>query len=154
MAEVTIQFKDDFGCFMPIEEKHKIEEFLEKYQEEIPGLQDKFYVEDEEGLLILHTLKDYFLSTRDGDNFTRSIINLLSSISENSHNKPQFSLGGCALSKDFFKDLKGVCEEINFSATVEVVGQPGYYDVTYELADDGWNIPYCDYYEEDTDESW
>jgi alpha-amylase/alpha-mannosidase (GH57 family) len=154
MAEVTVQFKDDFGCFMSIDEKHKIEEFLEKYQKEIPDLHDSFYVEDEEGFYILHTLKDIFLSTRDSDNFTKSIINLLSSISENSNNKPQFSLGGSVLSKDFFKDLKEVCEDICFSVTVEVVGQPGYYDVTYEIADDGWNVPYCDYYEEDTDERW
>jgi len=154
MAEVTIQFKDDFGCFMSIDEKHQIENFLEKYQKEIPELHDSFFVENEEGFLILQTLEDHFLSTRYVDNFSRSIINLLSSISENSDNKPQFSLGGSALSKDFFWDLKKVCEDISFSVVVEVVGQPGYYDVTYEIADDGWNIPYCDYYEEESDDRW
>ncbi|MDB4605328.1 hypothetical protein OAH02_01405 [Flavobacteriaceae bacterium] len=154
MAEVTVQFKDDFGCFKEIDEKIAVDKFLDEFKNEIPVLSDSFYIQDEDGLLVLQTLEGQFLSTRDNDELSKSLINFLSTISNNSENSPSFSLGGSNLSKEFFKNLYEICDDISFSVTVVVVGYPGYYDVTYEIAEDGWNVPYCDFYEEDGDEDW
>jgi hypothetical protein len=82
------------------------------------------------------------------------LINLLSTISESSDNLPDFGLGGTNLSKEFFKELYSICDDICFSVTASVVGQSGYYDVTYEITENGWNIPYCDFYEEDENDEW
>ncbi len=153
MAEVTVQFKDDFGV-MPKEDKKEIlDNFIEKYKNEIPSLSDIFYEEDGDELSIFHSLKEHFLSTRDRDELSTTLINLLSTISESSDNDPP-ELGGAGLSKEFFKDLYSICEDIYFSVTAIVVGYPGYYDVTYEITENGWNIPYCTFYEEDGEEQW
>ena len=63
-------------------------------------------------------------------------------------------MGGHNLSKEFFKELFSICCDICFSVTVEVVGQAGYYDVTYEITENGWDILYCDFYEEDDENIW
>jgi len=154
MAEVTVQFKDDFGV-MPKEDKKEIlDNFIEKYKNEIPSLSDIFYEEDGDELSIFHSLKEHFLSTRDRDELSTTLINLLSTISESSDNFPEFGLGGTNLSKEFFKELYSICDDICFSVTVSVVGQSGYYDVTYEITENGWNIPYCTFYEEDENDEW
>ena len=153
MAEVTVQFKDDFGCVLDNDQKEILDDFIEKYKNEIPSLSDIFYLEEDDELLVLHTLEDHYLSTRDRDELSTTLINLLSTISESSDNDPP-ELGGAGLSKEFFKDLYSICEDIYFSVTAIVVGYPGYYDVTYEITENGWNIPYCTFYEEDGEEQW
>jgi len=154
MAEVTVQFKDDFGCILENDQKEILDNFIEKYKKEIPSLCDMFYVEEDDELFVLHTLEDHYLSTRDRDELSTTLINLLSTVSESSDNFPDFGLGGTNLSKEFFKELYSICDDICFSVTVSVVGQSGYYDVTFEITEKGWNIPYCDFYEEDENDEW
>lgn len=154
MAEVNIQFKDDFGCFKEKDEQFLLDDFLDKFKDEIPGLSDSFYLASKDGILVLHTLENHFLSTHYNDELSKSLINILSTISNSSENIPPFELGGSSLSEEFFKNLYEICDDISFSIIVSVVGYPGYYDVTYEITKDGWNVPYCTFYEEDRDGDW
>ena len=171
MAEVTVQFKDDSGCLLETDianAKIALDKFLDEFKNEIPGLSDSFYkaeyieervyptftVPGHDGLYVLTELDDQFISTRDDDELSKTLINFLSTISNNSENEVEFSLGGSNLSKEFFKNLYEICDYFSVYFIVCVVGYPGYYDVTYEIAEDGWNVPYCDFYEEDGDEDW
>ena len=154
MAQVVVQFKDDFGCFLDLDQKQNLDRFIEKFKNEIPGLSDICYKQENDELAVLKTLEDYYLSTSDRDELSTTLINLLSTISNQSKNNPSFSLGGHNLSKEFFKELFSICCDICFSVTVEVVGQAGYYDVTYEITENGWDILYCDFYEEDDENIW
>jgi len=169
MAEVTVQFKDDSGGLLETDianAKIALDKFLDEFKNEIPGLSDSFYkaeyIEEwvmngitypgHDGLLVLTELDDQFISTRDDDELSKTLINFLSTISNNSENEVEFSLGGSNLSKEFFKNLYEICDEIAFDFTVCVVGYPGYYDVRYEIAEDGWNVTSCTFYEEDGDQ--
>jgi hypothetical protein len=169
MAEVTVQFKDDSGCLLETDianAKIALDKFLDEFKNEIPGLSDSFYkaeyieervyptfnVPGHEGLLVLTELDDQFISTRDDDELSKTLINFLSTISNNSENEVEFSLGGSNLSKEFFKNLYEICDDISIDFIVVVVGYPGYYDVQYEIAEDGWNVTYCTFYEEDGDQ--
>jgi len=165
MAEVTVQFKDSNGFFIDAEDtdianaKIALDKFLDEFKNEIPGLSDSFYGQSTkvestkvDGLLVLTELDDQFISTRDDDELSKTLINFLSTISNNSENEVEFSLGGSNLSKEFFKNLYEICDEIAFDFTVCVVGYPGYYDVRYEIAEDGWNVTSCTFYEEDGDQ--
>tara|TARA_Y200000002_G_scaffold379675_1_gene389476 strand:+ start:2672 stop:2806 length:135 start_codon:yes stop_codon:yes gene_type:complete len=42
MAQVVVQFKDDFGCFLDLDQKQNLDRFIEKFKNEIPGLSDFF----------------------------------------------------------------------------------------------------------------
>tara|TARA_B110000027_G_scaffold43493_1_gene47849 strand:- start:3515 stop:3940 length:426 start_codon:yes stop_codon:yes gene_type:complete len=140
---------------------------LNEFKNEIPVLSDSFYkpeyiemavyehldnVPGHEGLLVLTELDDQFISTRDNDELSKTLINFLSTISNNSENEVEFSLGGSNLSKEFFKNLYEICDDISIDFIVVVVGYPGYYDVQYEIAEDGWNVTSCTFYEEDGDQ--
>ena len=160
MAEVTVQFKDSNGFFIDAEDtdianaKIALDKFLDEFKNEIPGLSDSFYGQSTkvDGLLVLTELDDQFISTRDDDELSKTLINFLSTISNNSENEVEFSLGGSNLSKEFFKNLYEICDDFSVYFIVCVVGYPGYYDVSYEIAEDGWNVSYCDFYEEDGDQ--
>ena len=104
MAEVTVQFKDDFGCVLENDQKEILDNFIEKYKNEIPSLSDILYEEDGDELSIFHSLREHFLSTRDRDELSTTLINLLSTISESSENDPP-ELGGVGLSKEFLKNF-------------------------------------------------
>ena len=42
MAEVTVQFKDDFGCVLENDQKEILDNFIEKHKNEIPSLCEMF----------------------------------------------------------------------------------------------------------------
>ena len=107
MAEVTVQFKDSNGFFIDAEDtdianaKIALDKFLDEFKNEIPGLSDSFYGQSTkvestkvDGLLVLTELDDQFISTRDDDELSKTLINFLSTISNNSENEVEFSLGG------------------------------------------------------------
>lgn len=154
MGEVTVQFKDYFGCILEKDQKRNLDIFIEKYKNEMLALCDMFYNESDDQLFPLDTLQDHFFSTRDRDELSLTLINLLSTISESSNKFPDFELGGTTLSKEFFKELYSICDDIEVKAIVSVVGQSGHYDVSYEITENGWNIAYCDFYEEDENDEW
>jgi hypothetical protein len=82
---------------------------LNEFKNEIPVLSDSFYkpeyiemavyehldnVPGHEVLLDRMELDDQFISTRDNDELSKTLINFLSAISNNSKYTPSFSLGG------------------------------------------------------------
>lgn len=159
MAEVVVRLGDDFGIGLEKSQKETLDNFLTKFGDEIPGLKDIFYEEDVDDLVPFGDLRDHSFSTRDRDELSLTLINLLSSISNSSESQLQFSLGGNALPKEFFKELYLICDDgsgfsLSFAVYAEVVGYPGYYDARYELVEDGWNISSCTFYEEDSEEDW
>jgi hypothetical protein len=69
---------------------------LNEFKNEIPVLSDSFYKAEykEKAESYLEGIDDQFISTRDNDELSKTLINFLSTISNNSKYTPSFSLGG------------------------------------------------------------
>lgn len=144
---------------LDFEQEDKVLSLLDKFDGEIGALKEKFYSKKETGnypgIYIFSDLEDQFFSTNDTDDLSLSVFKLLGKLSEkNGDRTPGFSFGQEGFSLEFYKELKNLIggNEITLYCTVSGGGN-GYYDVSYELQSDGWNI-YADFYEDSEDEDW
>ena len=142
MASVKIEFSDDINNEFEFEDYEiEITEFLNKYQKELGPLAENFYDKEDEGfglvMKIFRNLQNKTISTRDRDEETVAIFNLLSKWSNDAEFNVGFGYEG--FNDEFYQDLyKNFGDiRIDFRATVSGSGDE-FYKCSYELTKDGW----------------
>ena len=153
MKKVLVQFKDIEDTQLEIEREEDLKRFLEKYGAEIGVLKDKFYEIDDSSFPVIYlfvVFEKKSISTNDTDELSLSILKLLGRLSKQNPDKsPGFSLGQEGFPLAFYEELADICEDYDIRFNCNVSGEEnGYFDVEYELANDGWIVS-SKFYEED-----
>ena len=142
MAAVNIEFSDDINNEFDFEDYEiEITEFINKYQKELGPLAEKFYDKEDEGfglvMKIFRNLQNKTISTRDSDEETIAIFNLLSKWAADAEFEVGFGYKG--FKDEFYEDLFSIFGDIRIEFQATVLGSGDeFYKCSYDLTKDGW----------------